>query len=141
MSFTPAVVPFDQPKDSRRTIFFFGITAHDVTYRFTCAVATPFLTKQSRHQSKEPCACNIDGCRTKNAVGVCLSCGQSKLCAKHIGDLCPRCSALSPEDPTPGAIPAPTTPTPFPFTTACYMPGSGSTFVAILLSKLLPPMP
>ena len=41
-------VPFDQPKDSRRTISFFGISRHDVTYRFTCGVATPFWAKQSR---------------------------------------------------------------------------------------------
>ena len=54
---------------------------------------------------------------------------------------CPRCSATSPEDPTPPAIPPPTTPTQLPFTTACYMPGSSSTIVAILPSKLLPPMP
>ena len=54
-----------------------------------------------------------------------------RLQSKHIGDLCPRCNAPSPEDPTPAAIPPPTTPTPLPFTTACYMPGSNSTFVAI----------
>ena len=40
-------VPFDQPKDSRRTIFFFGISTDDVTYRFTCGLAIPFWATQS----------------------------------------------------------------------------------------------
>ena len=40
-------VPFDQPKDSHQTTFFFGMSSSDVTYRFTCGVAIPFWATQS----------------------------------------------------------------------------------------------
>ena len=111
---TGGCVPFDQPKDTCRTIFFSGISTHDVTYRFMCGVATLFWAKQSRDESKEPSVGSIDGCHAKNAVGAYLSSGHRKLFAKHIGDLCRRCNAPSPEQPIPAASPPPTNPTLFP---------------------------
>ena len=61
-------VPFVQPKDSRRTIFFFDISTGDVTYRFTCGFAVPFWATQSTGP-KEPWGCSEMGVEPRLSRG------------------------------------------------------------------------
>ena len=65
--------------------------------------------------------CSIHGCRATHVARVCLFSRHTKLSAKHIGHLCPSCSAPSSEDRTLTPILPPTTLRALVFTMVCYL--------------------